>query len=257
MELQELFKSAFSSLRNNVMRTSLTMLGIIIGISSVILIVSIGQGAERFITNELSSFGTNYFSINPGANSFSAITGGSQELTLEDADAIREDTSLTNIQTVLPFATTTTRVSANDIDKNLLVQGATYDAVEILSPELIYGEFISEINNLESERVVVLGVKTAETFFGEDTDPVGEKIKIDDKSFDVIGVAKASSVLSAGLFDNSLYIPLHVMLNEMEDTTIQEIDILVDDTEIMNQTIADVEVLMRERRNIDAGEEDD
>ena len=257
MDYKELFINALNSLRNNILRTSLTMLGIIIGISSVILIVSIGKGAEKFIVQELSSFGTNYFSINPGQNQFTAFAGGVEELTLDDVEAIQDDESLSNIQTVMAFASTNTKVSANDINKNILIQGTPANGIEILNPEMIYGEFISEINDLESDRVTVIGIETAEEFFGEDTNPVGEKIQIGNKSFTVIGVAKSSSVLSAGIFDKSLFIPLNVILNQFENTRIQEIDVLVNNTDYMNQTIADVELLMRDRHNLEEGDESD
>src|SRR3972149_4425917 len=117
MEYKELIKSAITALKSNILRTALTMLGIIIGISSVILIVSIGQGAVAFITNELSSFGTNFFSINPGTSQFRAFAGGTKNLTIEDADAIRNDQSLSNVEVVAPIAVVSVKVSANDIDK--------------------------------------------------------------------------------------------------------------------------------------------
>src|SRR5690554_4212850 len=103
MEYKEIIQSAIQALRNNILRTSLTMLGIIIGISSVILIYSIGQGAVAFITNELSSFGTDYFQITPGSSQFSTFAG-SNTITFDDVEAIRNDQSLTNIRYVAPIS---------------------------------------------------------------------------------------------------------------------------------------------------------
>src|SRR3989338_11698676 len=103
MEYKETLKSAFQSLRRNVLRTSLTMLGIVIGITAVILIYSIGQGAVNFITNEFAQFGTDYFQINPGSSQISTFAG-SQALTFEDVEAIEGDTSLTNIKAVVPVS---------------------------------------------------------------------------------------------------------------------------------------------------------
>src|SRR3989338_4759618 len=102
MDYKETIREAAQALRRNVLRTSLTMLGIIIGITSVILIYSIGQGAVKFITNELSSFGTDYFQINPGTSQFSSLAG-SETLTFEDLEAIENDSSLTNIKSVAPI----------------------------------------------------------------------------------------------------------------------------------------------------------
>lgn len=259
MEYQELITSAIHSLKNNLMRTSLTMLGIIIGISSVILIFSIGQGAVAFITEELSSFGTNYFSINPGQNQFtSAFSGGIRSLTIEDAEAIKKDTSLTNIQSVAPMAAATVIVSANDIDKSLLIYGMTPDAYDILKPDILYGELISSEHDLEAERVAVIGADAVETFFGNNADPVGEKIKIDNKTFRIIGVTKSASILFGGFLDNSIYIPLDVALNEIEgQVDIAEIDISVKNTNLLEQTIEEVKLILRDRHNLRPEDEDD
>lgn len=258
MDYQELITSSIQALRTNIMRTALTMLGIIIGISSVILIVSIGEGAVAFITEELSVFGTNYFSINPGTSAFSSFAGGTKNLTVEDADAIRNDSSLTNVTHVAPVAIATVKVSANDIDKALIIQGVTYEVEDLLKPTMLYGEFISEEHDLESERVVVIGKNATETFYGENADPVGEKIKVDNKTFKIIGVAESASILAAGILDNSLYLPLSVALDEIEgQVDIGEIDISVDDPNLLNQTIEDVEALLRDRHDLGEGDEDD
>ena len=90
MQYIEVFTSAIQALKNSKLRTSLTMLGIIIGITSVILIYSLGQGAVAFITNELAQFGTDYFQINPGSSQLSTIAG-SESLTFDDYEAILND----------------------------------------------------------------------------------------------------------------------------------------------------------------------
>lgn len=258
MDFNELIRSAFTSLRSNAMRTFLTMLGIIIGISSVILIYSIGQGSVEFVNNELSLFGTNFFQINPGTSVLANFTGGAQTITTEDVDAIRKDTSLTNIQTVGAFVTTSTTVSANDINKVLLVYGASPEIINILKPNIAYGEFFSEDNNLNSERVVVIGKKAAENFFGGGVNPIGENVKIDNKQFRVIGVASSGSVLFGGFFDNALFVPLNTAIHQISGSSrIREVDIEVKDTNLMNDTIAQVTDLMRERHNIKTGEEND
>ncbi len=257
MDYREIILTALHSLRSNLLRTSLTMLGIVIGITSVILIVSIGQGAVKFITNELASFGTDYFQINPGSDQVSAFAG-SNTLTLDDVEAIRNDSSLTNINKVVPIAIAPSTVSANGEEDQVNITGSTSEVIEILRPEIIYGEFISEENDLASERVAVMGSETVETFFGEETDPVGERIRINGTPFRVIGVAKSESVLAGSVLNNAIYVPIKIVFNEISgEERIQEIDISVNDTSQINQTIEDVEILLRERHNIEEGEEDD
>lgn len=257
-EYKELVDSAVQSLRNNKMRSLLTMLGIIIGISSVILIVSLGQGAVAFITDQLSSFGTNFFSINPGNSPISSFAGGQKTLTKGDADAIRNDTSLTNIQMVIANTAANVKVSANDTDKLLLVQGVDPQVVVMYKPTMVYGEFISDDDELEAKRVTVLGTDTAKTFFGEGTNPVGQKIQVDNKNFTVVGVGQSSNVLAGSFFNKSLFIPLSVSLHQLSgNVDVGEIDISVKNTDLINQTIQDVTAILRERHHLKPTDEND
>ncbi len=258
MDIQELFRSAIGSLRSNVLRTLLTMLGIIIGISSVILIFCIGQGAVAFVTNELSMFGTNFFQINPGTNALATFAGNMKTLTEDDVEAIRKDTSLTNVQSVGAFATVSTTVSANDIDKVFLIYGMDPEVVNMLKPIMVEGELITPEQNLEAQRVVVIGEKARDTFFGKNTKVVGEKIKIGQKTFKIVGVIRSGSALFGGFFNNTLFMPINVALHQMEGSPyIREIDISVHNTDLMNETIEQVSALLRDRHNLKANEEND
>ncbi|MCL4360366.1 ABC transporter permease [Patescibacteria group bacterium] len=258
MDIQELILSAIQALRTNLSRTLLTMLGIIIGISSVILIFSIGQGAVAYVTHELSSFGTNFFQINPGTSAIGSISGGANSLTLDDVDAIRNDTSLTNIESVGAFAMVSAVVSANDTDKTLLIYGMTPEILEMLKPEPVDGRFITADDNENMQRVAVIGDKVTETFFGKDADPVGQKIKIDKRTFKIIGIARSGSVLFGSFFDNTVFIPLNVALHEIEgNVRINEIDISVKDTNLINDTMESVTTLLRDRHNLKPTDEND
>ena len=259
MEYRELFTEAVQSLRKNILRTSLTMLGIVIGISAVILIVSIGQGAVKFITNELSTFGTDFFGIIPGSSAVAAFAGGAKNLTLKDADAIRNDKSITNIESVIPIAIASVPVAANGVDKHILIRGVTHEAINIVRPTMLSGSFISEEDYITSSRVAVIGIDTSREFFGQDSDPVGEIIRVDNKPFRVIGLAESTSGLLGGSFNNTLFMPTTVVLNQIlgQGSSLQQIGIRVKDADLINQTIEDVSVILRDRHNIEEGEEDD
>ena len=258
MDINELFQSAIQALRINAMRTLLTMIGIIIGISSVILIFSIGQGAVAFVTNELSMFGINFFQINPGNNAISAMSGGMETLTEEDLNAIRNDSSLTNIKEVGAFATTSTTASVSNIDKVFIIYGMSPEISDMLNPIMIEGAFYTPEDNLEQRRVVVIGEKAKEDFFGKDTDAVGQKVKIGNRTFKVIGVARSGGALFGGFFDTAMFIPLDVALNQMEGHLyIREIDVGVKDTKFMNETMNQVTALLRDRHNLKTNEEND
>lgn len=257
MDYRELIDTSIQALKSNLLRTSLTMIGIIIGISSVILIVSIGQGAVAFVTKELSSFGTDYFQITPGSSAFSSFAGANT-LSLDDVKAIQKNTSLTNVNQVVPNAVSTNIVSANDEKGSYMIYGTTSEVAQIIRPEIVYGEFLSEDTDLGAERVAVLGKDAAEKFFGVDTDPVGQRIRIKNLPFQVIGVVKSSSALAGGILNNVIYVPIQVVFNEIAGQEyIQEIDVSVHNTNQLNQTIEDVTALLREEHQLEDGDEDD
>lgn len=257
MEYLEIIKSAISALRNNKLRTSLTMTGIIIGITAVILIYSIGQGAVAFITRELASFGTDYFQINPGNSQFSTFAG-SQSLTFEDMEAIENDKSLTNIKYIVPMTMASVKVQANGEEDELLTYGTTHEAEEIFKPDIMDGEFLTEEQVLSSEKVAVIGKEAAETFFGAESSPVGQTIRIHGKIFRITGVLSSSSALAGGVLNNSIFIPVDVVTNEiLGRKVLQEIDVSVHDQTTINQTIDDVEVILRDRHNLDADDQND
>ncbi len=257
MEYKEILRSAFQSLKSNVLRTSLTMLGIIIGITSVILIYSIGQGAVAFITNELSSFGTDYFQINPGSSQFSSFAG-SDALTMEDVDAIKNDTSLTNIKSVAPFAIATTQISLDDADEEVMTYGTTTEIFDILKPDITEGEFITKEQEIGSERIVVLGTDVVEKLFGEDATVVGEIVRINNKAFRITGVVESTSALGGGFINNAAFVPIEIVTQEiLGKDSLQEIDVGVHDPNTVNQTIEDVEALLRDRHNLDENDEND
>lgn len=257
MEYKEIFKSAIQALRNNVMRTSLTMIGIIIGITAVILIYSIGQGAVTFITNELASFGTDYFQINPGSSQISTFAG-SKALTFDDIEAIKKDKSLTNIKDIAPIAMASVKVLGNGEEDELLTYGTTHEAYNILRPDIIAGEFITEEQELASEKVAVIGVDAAKKFFGENTNAIGETIRINNRIFRISGVLSSSSALAGGFLNNSLFIPIKVVTNEiLGDEILQEIDISVHDQNSINQTMEDVETILRDQHKLSENDEND
>jgi putative ABC transport system permease protein len=240
MEYYEIIRSALQALKVNKLRTGLTMLGIIIGITSVILIYSIGQGAVAFITDELASFGTDYFQINPGKTQMSAIAGA-QSLTMDDYNAIKEDISITNIKQVAPIALSTVVVTANGEQDELMVYGTTASIQDILRPDVKYGEFLTEEQESSSEQVVVMGSIAAENFFGKDSSPIDESLTIDNRTYRVSGVVNSTSVLAGAFLNNSLFIPISIASQNLTgNNSLMEIDVSVHDQNPLNQTISDV-----------------
>jgi putative ABC transport system permease protein len=258
MRNSEIINSAKEALQGSRLRTGLTMLGIIIGISSVILISSIGEGAVAFITEEFSSFGTNFFQITSGQGLLAALGGTSKPLTKEDVDAIAEESKIENIESVTGFTFASEKVTADEEEDTYIVYGMTSEAQVILNPDLVYGEYFTKIHDDGVHKVVVIGIDVAEDLFGIDTNPVGESIRIHNSKYRIIGVTKASGAITAGQFNNVINMPLETMATLITgDDAIQEIDVSVHDESQLNQTMDDVEAFMRDRRNLDEDDEND
>src|SRR3989344_2528555 len=179
MNIREYITSAIQSLRSNLLRTILTMLGIVIGIASVILIIALGRGASASITQQLSSFGTNFFTVIAGnVNDGSAFSGTVQTLTIADADAIVKNSVLANVKEVVPAVLGSETVVANNETDRLTVLGVTEGFFQILTPVLRSGRFLTRDDITGSSKVAVIGEDSIETFFGENFDPVGETIRV-------------------------------------------------------------------------------
>lgn len=206
MNYVEIFRTALAALRSNIMRTALTMLGIIIGIASVILIISLAQGATAAITNQISSFGTNLIFIIPGSGNQNGPPISTNTLTYDDALEIAK---LPYVSAVTPLVSRQYQIVADGLNINATVQGVAEGYEIVQSVTMDKGSFISldDVNGLG--RVVVLGSKVAVDLFGEGFDPVGETITINSKPFRVIGVAAEKGGMGiGGSPDDSVYIPV-------------------------------------------------
>lgn len=255
MELKEAVKLAILSLKMNTLRSLLTMLGIIIGITSVIVISSVGSSTIAYIANELNSFGTNFFQINPGSDLLSAATGGGEPLTTKDVEAIKS-ANVANVETITAFSVTNRTVSTKDESVTANIYGLTPEAQELLKPNMIYGDFISDDD--VTSRVAVIGSEVADKLFGENTDPVGDSIKINDVRFTIIGVSKSGGTLFGSFFNTAVNIPLVTLNNQITGVDeIVEIDVGVQNTAYIDETMEEVRLVLRNHRNISEDNDDD
>ncbi len=260
MSYPELITSALTALKSNILRTLLTMLGIIIGIASVILIVSLGAGATQTITNQISSFGTNLIVVIPGSISQGGGAGiaSIKSLIPEDAEAILESGRVVNVSAVTPLVSKPTKAVAAGIDVQTTVQGVAASYQTIQDIDIAQGEFLTEDHEQGLSRVVVIGSDIAVDLFGEGAEPVGKSVKLDNRTFRVIGVAtpKGGSPLSNP--DESVYIPyttaLKILLGQNH---VQTIMVQAEDPKLIDQTMEDINILLTERHKIAEGDEAD
>ena len=202
MNVMESFISALQNVRSNKMRSFLTMLGIIIGISSVITIVSIGQGGKQAIAGEFSSLGTNV--INVSVKSTNNDIQKRDYFTLKDADLIKE--KIPEVDGIVPAMGDMGNIKTEKQSKFAEIDGTNENYAKLVNLKMLSGRFLTE-RDVESKRsVIVIDELTAKKLFGT-TDAVGQKIKVSIKdnnmNFVVVGVSKSTGgSLAASFGDN-------------------------------------------------------
>jgi len=211
MKLKDILQETYSAISGNKVRTGLTILGIVIGISSVIAMLAIGQGAQSSVEDKIASIGSNLITIQPGAQRtpgefVRAARGSSKTLTRDDAEAIENEVQ--NISAVAPEVSGRYQVTASGNNTNTQVIGTTYSYQSVKNLEIASGAFISEQNVQSNSKVAVLGPTVVTDLFGEDNDPIGQTIRINKINFKVVGVTVAKGGTGFGSQDDMIYIPV-------------------------------------------------
>lgn len=209
MQFNDAIRASLRGLRQNKIRTTLTMLGIIIGVSSVILIMSIGRSAERYIIDQVQSFGSNLISVNPGAptKGAPAIAQGIVIKTLvqRDVDSLEREPS---IVAVAARVSGQSRFSYGNTSKSVIWHAMPPNVFDMLNIELARGHAYTEADSQAYNKVIILGQELANDLFGN-VDPIGKSVRVKDFNFRVIGILqpKGAGIFS---FDESAILPLTV-----------------------------------------------
>jgi putative ABC transport system permease protein len=210
MNFSDLLKEAFRSLLSNKLRSGLTILGIIIGITAIIAMLSIGEGAKRQLAQSIENLGSNQLNvlpgfIQPGRGIVSAGRGTAQSLKMRDVDVIKK---IEGVKAVSPEISRRFQVvSSSGKNTNVLVIGVTPEYLLVRNSKVEKGYFFKE-NDLN--RFAVLGPTVAEDLFGEE-DPIGKTIRINKVNFKVIGVLEPKGSVGFINADEVVLIPLLVM----------------------------------------------
>jgi putative ABC transport system permease protein len=210
MKFRDLIEETYSAIAVNKVRSGLTILGIVIGISSVIAMVSIGQGAQGTIQSQIESIGSNLILVSPGftrAFSGQASTGrgSSQTLTADDAEAL---TGIPGVQAVAADTSSRYQVTAKGTNTNTQVIGTVPDYAAVRNVGVDSGTFIADQVVKSASKVAVIGPTTRDDLFGENADPLGQTIRINKVEFKVIGVTKAKGGSGFTNQDDVIYIPI-------------------------------------------------
>lgn len=244
MEIQELIQLAFEALKRNIARTLLTMLGIIIGIASVITIMSLGEGSTQSIVNNISSFGANVLTVSPGKSQRGPGGTSSTVTTLnsDDVDAIKD---ISNVSMISRIVNKNKTITANSQVTTAQVTGADASYEVIQATSFLSGGFFTESDVLSASKDAIIGDEIVEDLFGEEAVDfvIGETIRIDGRVFQVIGVMQDNS---------SVVIPITtaqtILLGQ---THLDSISVYIDNTDLADITTAEIEDTLMNTHNID------
>ena len=209
MKIRDIFSETFSALSSNKARSGLTMLGIIIGICSVIVLVGVGQGSTASITSRISSLGSNLIMVMPGSTNSSGVRsamGNAQTLTSDDATAIANEVS--TISEIASVVNSRSQVVYKNTNTNTQIIGTEPNYTDIRSITIDTGVFITAQDVKSVSKVAVIGSTVRDDLFGEDIDPVGKTIKINKIQFKIVGLTQTKGSSSSDSTDDAIYIPL-------------------------------------------------
>jgi len=213
ISLKEAFKMAAKTLISNKLRSSLTMLGIIIGNASVITLVGLGRGAQTLAKNQLSNLGANVLFIVPGNNDTRRRgIAFPKNLVLDDAYAIEEQ--VPSVKKVAPQISANEIVQSNSKSLSISIAGITPEFLQVRSFEVNEGRFISQNDVKGSKSVVVIGPDLKTEFFN-DNKALGKNIRIKDHSYEIIGILEPKGAVFGSNQDKNAYIPLTTMVNRI------------------------------------------
>lgn len=253
MRTTDLLEEIYLGVAANKVRSGLTMLGIVIGIASVIAMLSVGQGAKAQIQANIQSIGSNLLLVMPGAQrgagvSVSSGRGSAQTLTRDDATALK---TVPGVQAVAPEASRRYQVTASGKNTNTQIMGTTPDYLAVRNVTVASGAFFTESQLSSRAKVAILGPTTAEDLFGAGTMPVGQRIRLNGMDFSVIGVTAAKGGSGFSNQDDMIFIPISTMATFLSGSeTVSTIGVQAQDQNAMSQVQTSVTNALLERHHI-------
>ena len=265
MKIFESFFIAMRSLAANKLRSSLTMLGVIIGVGSVITLMSVGRGAEASITSSITDMGTNLIyltSKTPGVEGMMSMASPTYSFTLDDAKEIAE--RVPGVTAVAPIIENYVEVATASDSTLGIIEATTPEFEKALNYPTAEGQFITERHVAARDMVVVLGDTVAKDLFG-DENPVGKRVKINGRQFSVIGLLEKKGGQMMGIsMDSIIVVPITTYQSRLfpgrtvrGEDAIQQLAVQIENTDIAAIVTADItDLLMQRHRITEEGKED-
>lgn len=253
MFVSDLFTEIHMAITSNKVRTGLTILGIVIGIASVIVMIAIGNGSQKAIQESIQSVGSNLLTIRPGEQrSFGGgarSSGSADSLTIEDAEAIMQE--IDSVAAVAPNSSGNEQIIAGNNNANTSVTGVTSTYTQVNNITVASGAFISDTHDAKRSKVVVVGPDTRDDLYGEDADVVGEKMRIGGLNFTIIGITEAKGGTGFGSSDEAVYMPLSTYQQYFSGSSyLSSIGVSVAEQDQMTQAEDDITELLLTRHKI-------
>ncbi|MAQ17055.1 MAG: hypothetical protein CMN30_19960 [Sandaracinus sp.] len=255
MPLRETLRTAWRSLTGHRMRSALTALGMIIGVTAVIAVLAIGEGAKASVENRIRALGSNLLSVRPARMSAGPVRSGRVEtLMAEDAEAITELPGVTGVSAEVSGSA---QVKYRENNLNGTVYGVTEDYLGIRNLELAQGIGFTRADDQAGRRMAVLGADVATELF-EGRSPIGERIQIAGQGFTVVGVLVAKGDVGFSSPDDYVLVPLRVHQRSLfGEDALSGISVQVENEDDSDAVQARIEELLRLRHRIRAGADDD
>lgn len=247
MTTRDLLVLAAGALRGHRLRTALSMLGIAIGICAVILLTSIGEGTRKYVLDQFTQFGTNIIAVNPGKEETFGIPGvlggTTKKLTIDDAEAL---TRIPGVERVAPFAIGSARVEYGNRGRSVYIYGATDALPDLFKFGVRQGSFLPPGDPRRGAAVAVLGPKLKRELF-EETNALGEWVRIGGQRFRVIGVMAPKGQILGYDIDDVGYVPLARAMKLFNLDELIEIDVIFSHARLEHQVEEGIRELLTER----------
>jgi macrolide transport system ATP-binding/permease protein len=250
-QAKEYYRQALRALLANKVRSALSILGVLIGVMAVIAGQAIGTGAQKSIEAAMASLGTNLLTLRPGSLAVGGVqqgTGGTSRITLQDVDAIA---TVPLVKRVSPEVSGRVQVTYADKNWSTSVTGTTPVYADMKSSKPIYGRFFSEDDVKRRNRVAVLGLTVIQKIFGENTNPVGEMVKINRVNFQVIGVLPVKGSNGFQDQDDAILVPVTTaMYRLLGQQYVRQVNIEADSAEVTGPVAEAVAAFMKKLKHI-------
>ena len=247
MLVKDFIRLTGTSLLAHKLRSFLTMLGITVGITAVVLLTSIGEGLYKFVLSEFNQFGTTLVGINPGRVTTHGMTmgvfGSTRPLTIEDAEALKR---LPFAKSVVALTQGNAEVEGNNRTRRTTIYGAGSAFPETFSMRVSSGRFLPDDDPIAPRAFAVLGYKVKQELFGN-LNPLGERIRIGGDRYRIIGVMEAKGQVLGFDLDDTVYIPAARGLNLFNREGLMEIDLLYKEGTSVAHVVAGIKRILKTR----------